>query len=275
MSFRSRSRTTQPVVRHRSLSSSRVPTSSSTSSSSYLNSSPSTYTPNRPLTVSYSVTPNTYSSRENLYSPTKRSNFFSTGNNNSTTNTSSPYTHRKDAYNNNSSSSSYKSPYADRYVSPYSSYDNGVTTAGLNLSAYTSGNSYKTNSSFNHKPQLSSAANNYGTKNMTNSYGGNSTKTYKRDYTTPPRSISSLLSSKRFSSSNNSLNTYIPSSSTISASIGRSQSFKNDDHNTRRSNNKSGSKANRSNSISSEKSEGYEVRFIFWPRICFFFFLDI
>lgn len=247
MSFRSRSRTTQPVVRHRSLSSSRVPTSST--SNSYLSnhlSNPSTYTSNRPLTVSYSVTPNTYNSRENLYSPTKRSTFFTSGNN--TASNTSPYSHRKESY-----SSSYKSPYADRYVSPYSTYENGITTAGLNLSAYTSGNSYKANSTF--KP--SSSSNNYN--NPVNNYG-NSTKSYKRDYTTPPRNIS-LLSSKRFSSSNNSLNTYVPTSSTINTSIGRSQSFKNDDHNSRR--NKNVSKINRSNSISSEKSEGYEVRFSF------------
>lgn len=254
MSFRSRSRTSQPVVRHRSLSSSRVPTSS-TSSNPYLTSSSSAYTPNRPLTVSYSVTPNTYNSRENLYSPTKRSNFFSNGCNNTTSSTSSsssPYAHRKESYNTNSSP--YKSPYADRYVSPYSSYDNGVTTAGLNLSAYTSGNSYKTNSPFN-KPQ-SSVVNNYNNTNPT--------KSYKRDYTTPPRNITSLLSAKRFSSSNNSLNTYIPSTASITSSIGRSQSFKSDDRRSRRSSGKTNlSKTDRSNSISSEKSEGYEVRFFF------------
>lgn len=242
MSFRSRSRTTQPVVRHRSLSSSRVPTTS-TSSNSYLN-NPSTYTSNRPLTVAYSVTPNNYNyydSNENLYSPTKRSTFFSGG---SSANTS-PYANRKDSY-----SSSYKSPYADRFVSPYSSYDNGVTTAGLSLSGYSTGKSYKTNSSFN-KP----SSNNY--TNLSKNYPNSSTS-YKRDYTPAPRNLN-FLSSKRFSSSNNSLNSYTPIV-TPSTAIGRSQSFKSDDRSTKRD--KSVSKINRSCSISSDKSEGYEVRFL-------------
>lgn len=250
MSFRSRSRTTQPVARHRSLSSSRVPTTT-TSSNSYLN-NPSTYTSNRPLTVAYSVTPNNYNyydSNENLYSPTKRNTFFSGG---SSANTS-PYANRKDSY-----SSTYKSPYADRFVSPYSSYENGVTTAGLSLSGYSTGKSYKTNSSFN-KP----SPNTY--TNLAKSYP-NSTNTYKRDYTTAPRNIN-FLSSKRFSSSNNSLNSYTPKV-TPSTTIGRSQSFKSDDRSTNRD--KSVAKVNRSSSISSDKSEGYEVRF---PIFVYFFYL--
>lgn len=56
----------------------------------------------------------------------------------------SPYKDR-DRYGNNSTAS-YTSPYSNRYVSPYSTYENGVTTAGLSFhpghagSATSSGN---------------------------------------------------------------------------------------------------------------------------------------
>lgn len=45
----------------------------------------------------------------------------------------SPYKDR-DRYGNNSTAS-YTSPYSNRYVSPYSTYENGVTTAGLSFHA--------------------------------------------------------------------------------------------------------------------------------------------
>lgn len=54
----------------------------------------------------------------------------------------SPYKDR-DRYGNNSTAS-YTSPYNNRYVSPYSTYENGVTTAGLSFHA-TAGHSGGTN----------------------------------------------------------------------------------------------------------------------------------
>lgn len=232
MSFRSRSRPSQPVVRRRSLSNSRAPTSSS-SNNPYLSSS--SYNSSRPLSSAYpSYTSsygnsNQYGSRESLYNSSNRNGYY---NNPST----SSY---------NSSNSSYKSPYGDRYVSPYASYDNGITTAGLSLSAYTPGSTYK---------------NNYAN-------GGNYSK---KDYS----SLRNGNLSNRYSTSNSSLNNYGLStpSSTASSRVNRSQSFKDYDRKSRVNRNKTNASTNtstdnsrpsktaRSYSISSEKSEGYEVR---------------
>lgn len=236
MSFRSRSRPIQPAPRRRSLSSSRVPTTSS-SSNYYLNNSPS-FSSNRPLSSAYPsasvYTPSNYisqySSRENLYSvPSSRNSYSSYG---SGTNGISS---RRDSY----GGTTYKNPYAtDRYISPYTSYDNGITTAGLCLSSYGS----KGSSSYS-KPS---------------SYKSD----YKSDYS--PRH-SNLTHQSRFSGSNSSLNSYIPSTksvgtSTSSTGLSRSQSFKDPDRKSRSARRSASMKSTRSLSISSEKSEGYEVR---------------
>lgn len=200
MSFRSRSRTSAPSVDHRrSLSSSRVPISSSSSSyqSPYTSSS-------RPLSTSNYTSPyatngsNHYSSRESLYSPSSRSTF--------TYNPSvSSASSRRDPY-----ASSYSSPYAsaaaDRYVSPYTSYENGVTTASLSLSSYAS-------------PYKSSDR----------GYSGGA---YKKDYTSPRNGSSSYLSS-RFSTSNSNLSAYSAGPSSTASLVGRSQSFKDSDRRNR------------------------------------------
>lgn len=244
MSFRSRSRASQPVVRRRSLSNSRVPTSSNSSSNPYLNSA--SYNSSRPLssaypsyTSSYGNT-NQYGSRESLYNSSTRNSYYNNP-------SSSSY---------NSTSNSYKSPYGDRYVSPYASYDNGITTAGLSLSAYTPGSSYK---------------NSYSNSSLNNgSYP-------KKDYSSLRNG--SLSSSNRYSSSNSSLNNYgLPApSATVSSRVNRSQSFKDYDRKSRANRSKTTvgtstdntpSKTSRSYSISSEKSEGYEVRHVFFLILC-------
>lgn len=199
MSFRSRSRTSAPSIDHRrSLSSSRVPISSSSSSyqSPYTSSS-------RPLSTSTYTSPyatngsNQYSSRESLYNPSRSTFTY----NPSVSNSSS----RRDPY-----ASSYSSPYAsaaaDRYVSPYTSYENGVTTAGLSLSSYSS-------------PYKSSDR-------------GYSSGAYKKDYTSPRNSASSYLSS-RFSTSNSNLAAYSTGPSSTASLVGRSQSFKDSDRRNR------------------------------------------
>ena len=229
MSFRSRSRTSQPIVRQRSLSSSRTP-SSSVRSTNYLT--------NRPLSSSYSFNygNNLYSSRENLNS-SSRNLFYPS----SSTANSNPYSN---------SSSSYVSPYQskDRYISPYSTYDNGVTTAGLSLSGYSS---YKNNS-----PYSNSSATNSSQQPL-----------YKKDYT--PRS-SNLLASSRFSLSNSSLNQFASAASTsTSLNIGRSQSFKDYDRKTRKSRIDTITPS-RSFSISSDKSEGYEVSIFVYHNLILF-----
>lgn len=226
MSFRSRSRTTQPIVQRRSLSGSRVP------------SSVSSYSNSRPLSLAYPssystqnyTSPYTSSSRDSIYnsSPLTRSSSYYNGSSSSSGSASG----RRDSY----GSIIYKNPYAsDRYVSPYTSYDNGITTAGLSIkSSYGSG----TNGG-------------YGTKSS-----------YTSVYANKP---TSRHSSNLVSTSNSSLNSYtssLPStSSTSNLSIGRSQSFKDHEHdrNSQSVRRHSSLKSTRSLSVSSEKSEGYEV----------------
>lgn len=203
MSFRSRSRTSGPSLDHRrSLSSSRVPISSTTSSyqSPYTSSS-------RPLSTSTYTSPyatngsNHYSSRESLYNPPSSRSTFTY--NPSVSSASS----RRDS---NPYASSYSSPYAsaaaDRYVSPYTSYENGVTTASLSLSSYNS-------------PYKSADR-------------GYSSGAYKKDYSSPRNGASSYLSS-RFSTSNSNLSAYPSGPSSTASLVGRSQSFKDSDRRNR------------------------------------------
>lgn len=215
MSFRSRSRTVQPVMQRRSLSGSRLPSTISSYTSS-----------NRPMSSAYPSTTsyNSYnpyssiSSRDSIYSSTTspRNSSYYNGNGSS----------RRDSY--NGSSVIYKNPYAsDRYVSPYTSYDNGITTAGLSIKS------------------------SYGTNGFSN-------KGYTPSYPTKSLSRSNILSG-----SNTSLNSYSSTPATVpsSANIGRSQSFR--DHTTERKSRgvrrNASLKSDRSLSVSSEKSEGYEV----------------
>lgn len=224
MSFRSRSRTIQPVVQRRSLSGSRLP------------STVSSYSNSRPLSLAYTPTyssqnytsPYTSSSRDNIYnsSPLTRSNSYYSG---GSTNNSG----RRDSY----GSTIYKNPYSsERYVSPYTTYDNGITTAGLSIKS------------------------SYGSGTNTG-YGGKSS--YTSAYANKP---SNRHSSNLVSTSNSSLNSYTsshPSTSSTSnlSSISRSQSFKDQehDHKSRSVRRHSSLKSTRSLSVSSEKSEGYEV----------------
>lgn len=290
MSFRSRSRTTQPASSHRrSLSSSRVPSSTTGSLYSYNGSSaggPSGYSSSsRPLSTGYyqnsssayqSPYANIYSSRDNLYSNSSSSNrnggggYYTNGNQGLSRQNSANKSYASN-YNNSSSKSTPKSmssgggsngnsgyesryssnPYnSERYISPYSSYDNGVTTAGLSLSM-SGGRNYQS-------PPKS--------KNTTNAYTN----------TPSPRS-SAMLKTKSLSSSNNSLNSYplsshisssanglnnISSAATAAGIVPRSNSLREQE---RKSRNRSRSRsiAQRSLSASSEKSEGYEVRWEF------------
>ncbi|XP_059615246.1 protein phosphatase 1 regulatory subunit 12A-like isoform X3 [Phlebotomus argentipes] len=219
MSFRvSRSRNIEPALtRRRSLSQSRLESSAPSSSWS-----------NRPLSGTYyggntvanlrNQYQSKYGSKESLYSPTSRKSFFSGSNG------YGQYSNGSDSrYGSNSNL--YNSSYSDRYVSPYSNYDNGVTTAGLSLSLGTSGRS---------------------------SYGHNGS--WKRDYT-PSRS-NNLISSSNLSGSNTSLNSYACGNG--SSSISRSQSFRDADRSSRSRTRNRGSASVRSISASSEKSEGYE-----------------
>lgn len=224
MSFRSRSRTVQPVVQRRSLSGSRLPNNLSS------------YTSNRPLSSAYPssttygssnyISPYTsVTSRDSIYGsiPSSRNSYYNSGN-----------ATRRDSY--NGSSTIYKNPYAsDRYISPYSSYDNGVTTAGLSIKSST-----------------------YGTNGFTN----------KNSYTPllSNKPLSNRHSSKLLSASNTSLNAYSPGSSTVNgvsnSNLGRSQSFRDQttERKSRTLRRNSSLKSERSLSVSSEKSEGYEVR---------------
>lgn len=234
MSFRSRSRTVQPVVQRRSLSGSRLPNNLSS------------YTSNRPLSSAYPsassygtsnyMSPYTsVTSRDSIYSsiPSARNSYYN--------GTSS----RRDSY--NGSSTIYKNPYtSDRYISPYSTYDNGITTAGLSIKSST-----------------------YSTNGYTN----------KSTYTPSSLLSSKPLSrhSKMLSASNSSLNSYSPAPVTAngvasSTNIGRSQSFR--DHTSERKSRNlrrnSSLKSERSLSVSSEKSEGYEVRHKYMFCFCYF-----
>lgn len=219
MSFRSRTHTTQqPVVRRRSFSGSRVP------------STPTSYSNNRPLSSLYpsTYTPtyvNQYSSRDNLLSPSTRSNY----------NLS-----RRESFG-GSSGSTYKSPYADRYISPYTTYDNGVTTAGLSL------------------------------KSSPYSSNGYSSKSYAKSSLTSKASDYPLRHSSSLYGSNTSLNSYTSTASIPKAStVSRSQSFKDHERKSRSCRRTPSLQSTRSLSVSSEKSEGYEVRIKF--HVIFFCF---
>lgn len=226
MSFRSRSRTIQPVVQRRSLSGSRVP------------STVSSYSNSRPLSLAYPssystqnyTSPYTGSSRDSsIYnsSPLTRSNSYYSGGASSSSSSG-----RRDSY----GSTIYKNPYSsERYVSPYTSYDNGITTAGLSIKS------------------------SYGS--TSGGYSGKSS--YTSAYASKP---SNRHSSNLLSASNSSLNSYtssLPSTSSTSnlSSITRSQSLKDqeNDRKNRSVRRHSSLKSTRSLSVSSEKSEGYEV----------------
>lgn len=215
MSFRSRSRNVQPTMQRRSLSGSRLPSimSSFTSTRPMSSIYPSSvsYTPTYNSSYSSSA-----SSRDSISGPISRNNIYYGGN-----------SLRRDSYNANLPSCKIKS---DRYMSPYTTYENGVTTAGLSIKSSYSNNVNKQNKGY--VPFYPS-------------------KSINRD-------VSYLLSS-----SNTSVNSYSPtiSTATTNSQIGRSQSFRDQierKHRTLRRN--SSLKSDRSLSISSEKSEGYEVR---------------
>lgn len=233
MSFRSRSRTVQPAVQRRSLSGSRLPSNITSS-----------YTSNRPMSSAYPsstaynssnyISPYTsaYStSRDSIYGSIQSPrNSYYNGSNVST---------RRDSY--NGSTTIYKNPYtSDRYISPYTSYDNGVTTAGLSIKSSTYGTNGYTNKS-TYTPLLSN----------------------KSSSTSTSTTSSLRHASKHLSTSNTSLNSYsTPSIGTVSSGcLGRSQSFR--DQTTERKSRglrrNSSLKYERSLSVSSEKSEGYEV----------------
>lgn len=242
MSFRSRSRTVQPVVHRRSLSGSRLP-----------NALPS-YTSNRPMSSAYpsSTAASAYgtsayispyssiTSRDSIYGSLQpsRNSYYNSSN-----------LARRDSY--NGSSTIYKNPYtSDRYISPYTTYDNGVTTAGLSIKSST-----------------------YGTNGYTNK------STYTPLLTNKSTSSSMRHSAKHLSASNSSLNSFstTASSPTTAAStpttttshatgsstnLGRSQSFRDQTSERKHRSNlrrNSSLKSERSLSVSSEKSEGYEV----------------
>lgn len=211
MSFRSRSTTIQPRTGRRSLSGSRVPTTSSSYSTS-----------TRPLSSAY---PSSYSNQYTNSYLSNRDGLYSSA-------SSSP---RNSYYNSGGSSSSgrrdsfstiYKNPYStDRYVSPYTSYDHGITTASLSI-----------------KPSL-------GSKNPYVSAYAN-----KRNY----------LSASNMSLNSLPLSTSKSSSTIVNAAtdVNRSQSFKDYDRKSRAVQRQSSLKSTasmRSMSVSSEKSEGYEV----------------
>lgn len=226
MSFRvSRSRNIEPSLnRRRSLSQSRL--DSSTPSTSSWSSRPlsSSYYGGNTVANLRNQYQSKYGSKESLYSPTSRKSFFSGSNG---------YNHYSNGNDSRygSNSNLYSNPYSsDRYVSPYSNYDNGVTTAGLSLS-------------------LGASA--------LNSYGSNGSR--KRDYT--PSRNTNLISSSNLSGSNTSLNSYSCGNGVGSSSISRSQSFRDreTDRKSRSRTRSRGSASMRSMSASSEKSEGYEV----------------
>lgn len=203
MSFRSRAPAVPP--RRRSLSGSRVPNISS-------------YSSGRPLSSAY---PSSYSnhgyisSRDNFYSmPSSPRNSYYNSN-------SSNLTGRRESY--GGGGTIYKNPYSDRYVSPYTSYDNGITTAGLSI-----------------KPSLSTNKNSY-----TSVYAN------RRNY----------LSASNASLNNNSSG-YTPTIAKSSSDINRSQSVKDEERKSRSVRRQASLKVEpiRSLSVSSEKSEGYEVR---------------
>lgn len=142
MSFRSRSRTVQPIVTRRATSLTRTPLSSTISSPissygrSYASAASNPYSSATSGYSSYShVTTSSPSSRLNI---NNGGHYFDYSNLSSRRDSygsstslayKSPYKDN-DRYGNNSS---YASSYKDRYTSPYtSSYDNGITPIGLN-----------------------------------------------------------------------------------------------------------------------------------------------
>lgn len=167
MSFRSRSRTVQPIVTRRATSLTRAtplnssissPLSSSSYGRSYGSSASNPYSS---ATSSYSsYSPSTVSSpsgRLNLSSNGTGSHYFDYSNlasrrdsygSNSSLAYKSPYKD-KDRYG-NSSSSAYSSSYKDRYVSPYTSaYDNGSSYALKRVNHLTSNGLSGSNGSLN------------------------------------------------------------------------------------------------------------------------------
>lgn len=232
MSFRSRSRNVQPVIQRRSLSGSRLPNTIST------------YTNNRPLSSAYpnSVSYTTsnyvspYTSRDGIYgSNGTRNNYYNAG-----------HTSRRDSY--TGSSTVYKNPYtSDRYISPYTSFDNGITTAGLSIkssSGYSSTNGYSSKSTYTPSSSLNSMSSVFINKPLN-------------------RHTSNLKST-----SNTSLNTFSLTQANVaidkSKKLGRSQSYRDPvyEHRSRSLRRNSSLKSDRSLSVSSEKSEGYEVRLL-------------
>uniref|UniRef100_A0A182NIQ2 cGMP-dependent protein kinase interacting domain-containing protein n=1 Tax=Anopheles dirus TaxID=7168 RepID=A0A182NIQ2_9DIPT len=181
MSFRSRSRTVQPIVTRRASSLTRTITPSSVNGVTGASSLASTYagrsytgpsgitgssygSSGSPLTGStYSTSSSPYGTSVSTSSPSSRS-LLGTGASNGGTYFDYSNLSRRDSYGGSSSSLAYKSPYKDkdryggggssaggssytsatgskvgssykdRYVSPYTSYDNGITTASLSLS---------------------------------------------------------------------------------------------------------------------------------------------
>lgn len=266
MSFRSRSRNVQPIqIRPRSHSSSRIGSSTIVPTTSpYSN---PVYSSNRPITSSssyYSTPSNTssyatsnsyhnpYGSRETVYNPKGRPSFLDKYNRSGDSYGSASNINGSKYGNTNgskygSSNSVYSSPYtSDRYVSPYTStYDNGVTTASLNLSSYGNG---------------------VGSVPKTNSYSKSINLNGSSRYNPSSLKSSNLLNSSSISGSNPNLNSYSTNqsgSSSNAQSLGRSQSLREQERRSRNRNRKGSNNPaiiKRSLSVSSEKSEGYEVR---------------
>lgn len=139
--------------------------------------------------------------------------------------------YRRESY---GGSSGYKSPYADRYISPYTSYDNGITTAGLSLKSSPYSNGY---SSKNYSKSSFPKPSDYPLRHSSGLYGSNSSL---NSYTSLPAVT-------------------VPKTSTV----GRSQSFKDHERKSRSCRRTPSLQSTRSVSVSSEKSEGYEVRMRF------------
>lgn len=223
MSFRS-SRSRAPLEtssRRRSLSSSRVPSSTNPPSYSSYNSRPisssSYYTPQSNYQSPYA---SLYGSRDNLFN---RSNSFY------------------------ASKSNYSKYNPSSYISPYTSYENGVTTAGLSLSI-TKANGYTPSSTYSPRTTTSRLANNGKSLSISNSSLNSYTPNTSSPSTAPTTSVS------------------VPSAASIMVS--RSSSLR---EHERKSRNRTRSRniAQRSLSASSEKSEGYEVILFFVSHFIF------
>lgn len=286
MSFRSRSRNIQPIVtRPRSHSSSRV--GSNGTSNSYLSSpsytsSPSSsssqhsnahrsiggsaYFPSSTNSPGYQSAyggSNSYGSRDVLYSPTGRNGFFNSRDpygSTSSLNTLKSSNGSGGKYGGSVNSIYSSSPshynYDTRSSYPYSShFDNGVTTASLNI-PFTpkQKNDYTKSPNMYHK-----SINSYTP--ASSSTNGSSSRV--RDYT-PSRNPSNLLNTREFSGSNPTLNCYNPSQ--LPSQVGRSQSLRDHERKSRtrnRRNKAANGATGRALSVTSEKSDGYEVRLKF------------